>query len=134
MTFELSQQFTFEAAHTLSRTVPLVEYEPSMRVHGHSYTATVTLGGNVGKAGMIERFTLQRNKTEPVDLFYLRQEIAIVCKLLDHRLLNEVDGLSAPTIECLCVFIFDRIKKALPVVAVTVSRETGGDSCVYREK
>ncbi len=131
MSFELSQEFTFEAAHTLVRTVPLEEFTPSTRIHGHSYTATVTIHGNIGVSGMIERFTLQRNKREQVDLFYLRQEINRVRDALDHRFLNEVDGLGAPTLENLCMFIHKNIK-GFPVSAVSVKRVTGGDSCIYR--
>ncbi len=39
---ELTKSFTFEAAHTLSR---VVEREASLRIHGHSYRAEVTLAG-----------------------------------------------------------------------------------------
>jgi 6-pyruvoyltetrahydropterin/6-carboxytetrahydropterin synthase len=42
MTFELSKQFRFEAAHTLARAI---DAEPSRRIHGHSYRAEVTVRG-----------------------------------------------------------------------------------------
>ena len=42
MQYELSQTFYFEAAHTLRRTV---DVEPSLRIHGHTYIAEITLAG-----------------------------------------------------------------------------------------
>lgn len=129
MIFELSQSFTFEAAHTLARTVPLPDYQASKRIHGHSYVAIVTVSGTKGKGGMLEYFKLPRNKTAQIDLFYLRKEIEAVRQRLDHHFLDEVEGLGEPTIESLCEFIFAAVAKSLPVSSVTVSRPTSGDSC-----
>mgnify|MGYP000178535474 CR=1 FL=1 len=42
MKFELSQRFYFEAAHTLHRTI---DAEGSLRIHGHTYHAEVTIAG-----------------------------------------------------------------------------------------
>lgn len=129
MKFELSQDFHFDAAHTLTRVVPLVEFEPSRRIHGHSYTATVTLSGSKGASGMLEFFTLPKNKKQTVDLFYLRKAIESVRDKLDHRFLDEVEGLGAGTLENLCAFIFDDIAKHFPVSSVTVRRVSTGDAC-----
>lgn len=128
MIFELSQSFSFDAAHTLTRTVPLVEFEPSRRIHGHTYTAKVTLRGTKGADGMMEFFKLPRNKRQSVDLFYLRKLLAEVRDQLDHRFLDEVAGLGAPTMENLCEFIFNQVKVKYPVVRVSVSRASG-DEC-----
>lgn len=130
MTFELAQSFLFEAAHTLQRTVPLVEFEPSMRVHGHTYTAEVAVTGKRGPSGMLEIPRKGKHGPLVLDLFLLRQRIALVRDMLDHRLLDEVEGLEFPTLECLCEFIANRID--LPVCAVTLSRATG-DRCTYRK-
>ena len=128
---EISQTFTFEAAHTLARLVPLVEYEPSMRIHGHSYVATVAVKGKIGDNGMVQFFRLSKNKRSTVDLYYLRKEIADVREKLDHRFLNEVEGLPHQTLEALCVFIFDYIKNEFPVAWVKVERPLSGDACRY---
>lgn len=116
MRFELSQSFMFESAHTLDRNVPRVEREPSARVHGHTYTAEVTIVGGRGRDGMV------------VDLHHLRDAISDVRARLDHRLLDEVPGLDAPTLECLCEFIARKMPGAMDVANVTVSRATG-DRC-----
>lgn len=121
MILELSQDFTFEAAHTLARSVPLGEYKSSRRIHGHSYTATVTVDGPIG------------DNAQVIDLFFLNKEIAPVRDLLDHHFLDEVEGLGAPTIENLCVFIFERIAERLSVSSVTVRRPSSGDACTLRK-
>lgn len=117
--YELSQTFTFDAAHTLTRTVPLAEFEWSRRIHGHTYTACVAVRGIKGADGML------------VDLFYLRQAIETVRGKLDHRFLDEVEGLGAATLENLCTFIFNHLKDQFPVLNVSVARASG-DACTLR--
>lgn len=131
MIFELSQTFMFEAAHTLTRTVPLVEFAPSRRIHGHTYTAQVTVRGVKGADGMLQFFRLPKNRIQSLDLFYLRKSLDEVRDMLDHRLLDEVEGLGAATMENLCEFIFTHLRAEFPVSSVTVSRATG-DACTLR--
>lgn len=124
--FELSQSFYFESAHTLQRaltaTAAAAEAAGSRRVHGHTYTARVTVRGETDPAtGMV------------VDLNTLRAAIATVREQLDHHLLNEVPGLGLPTLEGLCAYIHREIVGAVPQVAeVSVERKSSGDRCVYR--
>lgn len=129
MTFELSQSFTFDAAHTLNRNVPFAEYAPSRRVHGHTFRAEVTLRGPIGVDGMLQIRTPGKHiKFQSVDLFVLRSAIAKVHALLDHHLLDDVEGLGPATLENLCRFIAARVSETLPVYAVCVSRASG-DKC-----
>ena len=113
--YELAQRFHFEAAHTLDRDI---DAAPSKRMHGHTYHAEVTLRGTPDPAtGMV------------MDLGRFRRVLADVQALLDHHLLNEVEGLEKPTLEGLCAFIADRLKGPLPgLVSVKLWRATG-DSC-----
>lgn len=130
--FELSQSFIFESAHTLTRIVPVQEYAASKRIHGHTYTATVTIQGSRNSSGMVQvRKPGKRIEWQVVDLFYLREEIEKVRTLLDHQFLDDVPELGAATLENICVFIADRIR--FPVHSVTVSR-VAGDSCRYFTK
>jgi 6-pyruvoyltetrahydropterin/6-carboxytetrahydropterin synthase len=119
--FELSQTFSFDAAHTLKRKVSAEEAAGSRRIHGHTYTAEVMVRGErQPESGMV------------VDLAVLREVIAGIRNQLDHHFLDEVAGLGAPTLENLCVFIFAQAHSHFPqVCAVTVSR-AAGDRCVYR--
>lgn len=119
MILELSQEFYFEAAHTLDREF---DAESSRRVHGHTYYAEVFV----------------RGEPDPVtcmitDLATLRSQIEQVRSELDHHLLDEVEGLGKPTIEALAMLIARRLRVLEPrVVAVRVSRRASGDSCICR--
>ena len=119
MKFELTQRFFFEAAHTLRRDH---EADASRRIHGHTYHAKVTVGGVPdARSGMV------------VDLALLRQAIEQVRGELDHRLLDDVAGLRAATLENLCRFIFDHVgRPEWRVVSVEVARDASGDSCCLR--
>ena len=116
MTFELSQRFYFEAAHTLRRKI---DAQGSLRIHGHTYHAEVTIAGKPDPAtGML------------MDLAYLRQEVEKVRTLLDHHFLDEVAGLGPATLENLCLFLHTQLKDALPnLVRVVVERPASGDKC-----
>lgn len=131
--YELSQSFMFDAAHTLARAVPLEEYQASRRIHGHTYTAKVTLRGSKGENGMLEFFRLPKNKRQSVDLFYLRAALNEVRDMLDHRFLDEVEGLGAATMENLCEFVFQQLAPKFPVSSVSVSRASG-DECTLHAK
>jgi len=119
MLFELSQRFYFEAAHTLDRKT---ESEGSLRIHGHTYEAEVTVSGTPSVSnGMV------------VDLAYLRAEIARVKDMLDHRLLDEVPALGQATLENLCMFIRVQMLETVPgLCAVMVERRARGDRCILR--
>lgn len=118
-TFDLSQRFYFDAAHTLHRSY---EAEGSLRIHGHTYEAEVTVSGSPDVAsGMI------------VDLALLRKEIERVRSLLDHRFLDEVKGLGPATLENLTVFIRDQMTTSFPnLSSVMVERRASGDKCILR--
>lgn len=122
--FELSQTFSFDAAHTLKRAGAQVgeqESAGSRRIHGHTYTAEVMVRGERQPAsGMV------------VDLTVLRQVIQGVRDQLDHHFLDEVAGLGAPTLENLCVFIYAQISQHLPQVSAVAVSRAAGDRCVYR--
>lgn len=117
MRYEVSQQFYFEAAHTLNRKI---DAEGSRRIHGHTYHAEVTLSGTPAPdSGMV------------VDLAVLRREIDRVRDALDHRFLDEITELGPATLENLCAFIGKRLSQSLPnVVRVCVKRPASGDSCM----
>jgi 6-pyruvoyltetrahydropterin/6-carboxytetrahydropterin synthase len=116
--FELSKQFRFDCAHTLTR---LVETEPSLRIHGHSYRAEVTVRGPACAAsGMV------------IDLGLLERALQDARDALDHRLLNEISDLGPATMENLCAWIWRRLTPTVPkLVKVAVHRDSTGDTCAY---
>ena len=114
--FSVSQKFFFDAAHTLRREI---ETEGSLRVHGHTYYAEVTVSGQPAPHnGMV------------VDLGLVRLQIDKLRPQLDHHLLDEVPGLGPATLENLCSFIWRSLEPALPGLSqVRVWRDSIGDGC-----
>ena len=113
---ELTQEFGFDAAHYLGQGVP-----ENARLHGHSFYVRVTLRGIADPAtGWLK------------DLGIVKVALEEIRSELDHRLLNEVEGLGNPTLENLARYIFERAARKLPEVArVEVRRPSYGQSCVY---
>lgn len=115
--FELSKQFSFEAAHTLRRAI---DAAPSRRIHGHSYKAEVTVQGERDANGMV------------LDLALLVRAIEHAREGLDHHFLDEIPNLGPATIENLSAWIWHVVELACPGLArVTVWRESSGDRCTY---
>ena len=119
MSYEISQKFFFDAAHTLRREI---EADSSRRVHGHTYHAEVTLTGQPDPhTGMV------------VDLGLVRLAIETLRPRLDHHMLDDVVDLGPATLENLCAFIWRELAPRLPGLAsVRVWRESVGDSCTLR--
>ena len=118
MSFELRKQFSFDAAHTLERDIGA---ESSRRIHGHSYRGELVLRGRVDPAtGML------------VDFGHIERVLAQLRDALDHRFLNEVDGLGPATMENLCRWIWARAQPQLPqLAAVAVYRDSAGERCTF---
>jgi len=112
---EISQEFSFDAAHFLDGAP---EYR---RMHGHSFYAEVTLRGEPSAETGILR-----------DLGDVNTVLSAIRETLDHRLLNDVEGLGKPTLENLAKFIFERAREKLPEVArVKLRRPSYGQTCTY---
>ena len=114
--FSVSQKFFFDADHTLQRDI---EREGSLRVHGHTYYAEVTVSGARDPAtGMV------------VDLGLVRQHIEQLRPQLDHRMLDDVPGLGPATLENLCAFIWQALLPHFEGLSqVRVWRDSVGDGC-----
>ena len=114
---ELSQEFTFDAAHFLEGAP---EYR---RMHGHSFYAEVTLRGEPdAQTGFLR------------DLGEVQAVLAAIRETLDHRLLNDIEGLGKPTLENLARFVYAAAKQAMPeVTRVKLRRPSYGQTCVYED-
>jgi len=115
---ELTQEFGFDAAHYLGVGAP-----ENRRLHGHSFYVEVTLRGEPdARTGVLR------------DLGAVKAVLDQIREDLDHRLLNEMEGLENPTLENLARHIFQRAKSSLPEVArVKIRRPSYGQSCAYEE-
>lgn len=113
------KEFTFEAAHVLP-SAPIGH--PNARVHGHSFRARVTLDGEPdAETGYVVHFD------------DVEAALADVREVLDHRFLNDIDGLEAPTLERIAIWLWDRLHNKLPGLAeIQVARDTCHEGCIYR--
>ena len=115
---KLTQTFIFEAAHTLKgRYVDVHTKMQSENIHGHTYTASISVNGEPDENGMVK------------DFGHFKWAIDAVKLQLDHKFLDNVEGLGIPTIENLCIYIADYLKTFSGLCEVTVERKSSGDKC-----
>lgn len=99
-------KFTFEAAQSLPQ---LAETHPCSSLHGHSY----------------------RCEVGAEDLEAMAVHLGELYDELDHRYLNEVEGLGASTTEFICKWIWDFIAARGIQPTVVVIQETHTARCIY---
>ena len=119
MRVELTKEFTFEAAHRLPR-VPADH--KCYRMHGHGFRVEITVAGELDeRMGWLVDYADITAIVDPV----IRGE-------LDHRTLNDIEGLENPTSELLCVWLWSRLDSALPGLSCITVHETCTARCTYR--
>jgi len=115
---EIFKEFTFDSAHLLPE-VP--EGHKCGRLHGHTFRVRVYLEGQPDPStGWL------------VDFADIKKAFKKHCAILDHRYLNDIEGLENPTSENLAIWIWDRLKQELPQLSKIVVLETCTSGCVYR--
>ena len=115
---KLTQTFIFEAAHTLKgRYVDVHTKMQSENIHGHTYTASISVNGEPDENGMVKDFGHFKWAIEPLKI------------QLDHKFLDNVEGLGIPTMENICLFIANFLKSVDGLCEVTVERKSSGDKC-----
>ncbi len=104
-----------------SRRLPCLPAEhPCSRLHGHSFRVEVRLRGPLDpEFGWVCDFADVQEAWQPIHA------------ALDHRCLNEIPGLENPTSELLAVWLWDRLKPTLPLLAKVVVMETHASGCAY---
>jgi 6-pyruvoyltetrahydropterin/6-carboxytetrahydropterin synthase len=127
MEFEVSQFFTFDGAHHLTKEHR--EYYGDL--HGHSWTSSVTITGEKSEK---EQWV--------IDFEQFEQALKKVALLLDHKYHNEIEGLETPSMENMSLWIaeavwtflaFQRLHSSnLRISAVSVQRSTLGETVTYR--
>jgi len=117
---EIFRSFRFESAHRLPHLPP--DHKCS-RLHGHSYRVDVHVEG-----------PLDPKLAWVVDFADIAAAFEPLLDALDHRYLNEVEGLENPTCEQVAVWIWDRLKPRLPQLSQVLVHETCTSGCAYRGK
>ena len=112
------KEFRFEAAHYLTSADP---GSPNARVHGHSFRARVSVDGTPDETtGYVFHFD---------ELAHAMEEAR---DALDHRLLNEVDGLPAPTLERIAMWLWNRLQNRIPGLSeIEIARDSCREGAVY---
>lgn len=113
----LYKQFTFDAAHFLSK-VP--DNHKCKQLHGHTYHLTVFVEGEV-----------KEEEGWVIDFYDLKSAVDPVLNQLDHQLLNDVEGLSNPTSELLAIWIWQKIKPGIPQLKKIELKETPTSGVIY---
>lgn len=121
---KLTQSFVFEAAHTLKeRFVNVADKLNSENIHGHTYHASISYEGDVKEDGMVK------------DFGHIKYAVDAIIRDLDHKFLDNVEGLGRPTMENLCLFIANKLYKSdSRLCEVVVERKATGDKCTYEIK
>lgn len=116
------KSITFDAAHFLAdpQGSPVNE-RPYARLHGHSFTMEAAIEGDPDPVtGWV------------VDFAQLGEALESLRAELDHRLLNEIEGLSQPTLENLCRFAAARLAPRFKgLVQIKVARPSIGEACIF---
>ncbi len=112
------RDFQFEAAHYLP-SAP--QGHPNSRIHGHSFRARVIIDGEPDpETGVVFHFD------------DLSAAIEDSREALDHRLLNEVEGLATPTLERIAVWLWSRLANKVPGLAqIEIHRDSCREGCIY---
>jgi 6-pyruvoyltetrahydropterin/6-carboxytetrahydropterin synthase len=110
----ISMRFTFEAAHYLTK---VSDGHKCKRPHGHSYWVEIICEGELDERGMVCDYAEIEQAWEPIFLS------------IDHRCLNDVDGLDNPTTENVAAMILRTAHMALPCVKAVRVGETAREMC-----
>lgn len=111
------KRFTIDVAHRLP-CVP--EGHKCMNMHGHTFAIEIRVTAPTQEEfGWVMDFGDLAAAFNP-----LRDQ-------LDHRCLNEIEGLENPTSENLAKWIWRRLKPVLPILSRITIQESPDSGCVY---
>lgn len=118
-TMLIEKEFVFDSAHFL----PLVAQDHKCRkLHGHTYKIVVGVEGEPNEQGWI------------IDFAEISAAVQPILNRIDHTLLNAVPGLDNPTAENIAVWIYNEIKKILPVMSFISVQEGLASRVIYPKK
>ena len=114
---EIYKEFSFDSAHFLPN-VP--EGHKCRNMHGHTYRLRIFLKGELDPhLGWI------------MDFKELKDSIGPVIDQLDHKLINDIEGLENPTAENITVWIWQQVKPLLPQLNRIELYETPTTGVIY---
>ena len=93
--YTISKRFEFSASHQLDH---LPDGHQCARLHGHNYRVEIVVRGGLDERGFVRDFA------------EIDADLAPLLAQVDHRLLNDVEGLENPTAEIIAAWFLARIR------------------------
>ena len=119
--FEITKQFTFEAAHYFPN---MPEGHIYKKIHGHSFVVEVTFYGKKNKESQWV-----------TDFDELTKSLNEIKKKLDHKCINDIKEIGIPSLENISSLIGKQLKKKYSNVrSIKLSRPSCGEYCLYKIK
>ncbi len=113
------KQFYFDSAHYLPY-VP--DGHKCKEMHGHTYKLTLYFTGPLDETyGWVIDFNEIKTVVDPL------------IKTLDHKLLNNIEGLENPTSEVIAMWIWTKLKPGMPLLSKIELNETPSTGAVYSD-
>ncbi len=114
---EIYKEFGFESAHFLPN---VADTHKCKRMHGHSFRVRVIVEGPIDDhIGWV------------IDFADIKKIVDPIIERLDHRILNDIEGLENPTSEQIAIWLWQKIQPALPTLARVHVDETCTSGCIY---
>ena len=66
-----------------------------------------------------------------MDFAIVKQIVNPIVDQLDHKYLNDIEGLENPTCEQIAIWIWDKVKPALPLLKSIELNETATSGVIY---
>jgi 6-pyruvoyltetrahydropterin/6-carboxytetrahydropterin synthase len=110
------KEITFDAAHYL----PLLpDGHKCKELHGHTYRLKIWLEGEPNELRWVMDFAQVKRILQPV------------IDKIDHKVLNNVQGLENPTCELVAVWTWEQLKPRLPLLKRVELHETPTSGVIY---
>ena len=119
--FEITKQFTFEAAHYFPN---MPEGHIYKKIHGHSFVVEVTFSGKKNK-----------DNQWVTDFDELSKSLNEIKKKLDRKCINDIKEIGIPSLENISSWIGKQLqKKYSNLCSIKLSRPSCGEYCLYKIK
>ncbi|MDF1694371.1 MAG: 6-carboxytetrahydropterin synthase QueD [Saprospiraceae bacterium] len=111
------KHFNFDSAHFL----PLVpDGHKCKGIHGHTYRMTLEFEGEIdAEMGWL------------IDFAEIKKTVNPLIEAVDHKLLNDIEGLENPTCEMIAKWFWDKISPQLPQLSKVILNETTTSGVIY---
>tara|TARA_B100001123_G_scaffold438619_1_gene573762 strand:- start:1488 stop:1847 length:360 start_codon:yes stop_codon:yes gene_type:complete len=115
----LTRKYTFQAARKLTK---IDSNHICANLHGHTFKVTVKIEGSLNSENdfVMDFFDIDKTFNN------------LIYNVLDHKYLNDIQGLSSPTTENLSIWIWNCLIKELPLLTEVSVFENDLYGCTYK--